>query len=74
MARWNLAEPGTTNRVLAMKTDLEGNLVLAGDLSETNGATRYTLLKYTPEGRLLWAAGYASAEFPPNQVRAFDLD
>jgi len=74
VARWNLAEAGTTNRVLGMKADRQGSLLIAGDLTQTNGNTRYTLLKYTPDGRLLWATGYASAEFPPNQVRGFDVD
>lgn len=74
VARWNLPETGSTNRVLGMKADRDGNLLIAGDLTETNGNTRYTLLKYTPDGRLLWATGYASAEFPPNQIRGFDVD
>lgn len=74
VARWNLAEPKTVCRVLGMKADGEGNLLVAGDLIETNGATRYLLLKFAPSGQLLWATNYASTNAISNTVRGFATD
>jgi len=57
-----------------MKMDPGGDLVIAGDLTETNRTTRYLLLKYTPSGNLLWQRDYISEYVPTNLVRGFAID
>lgn len=36
--------------------------------------TAYFLLRFAPTGQLLWATNYASLDYPPNQLHAFDVD
>ncbi len=63
----------STNQPVAMALDGAGNLVIAGQGNGANGDSDYVVLKYAPDGALLWHATYAASQ-TNDQVRAMALD
>jgi len=64
----------STNQVVRMSLDGQGNIVLAGSATGAAGDYDYLTLKYAPDGRLLWSARYASVSNLDDQVHAMGLD
>ncbi len=63
----------STNQPVAMALDTAGNLLIGGQGSSANGDSDYVILKYDPNGTLLWQTSYVAS--PTNdQVRAMVVD
>jgi hypothetical protein len=71
LARSSLANKGT-NQAVALALDKDGNVIVCGHGTSTNGDFDYLALKYSPTGTRLWVSRYAS---PTNdQVRSMVVD
>ncbi len=71
IARHTLSPIGT-NQAVAMSLDNDGNILIGGHGTSTNGDFDYVALKYAPSGSLLWNARYAGAG--DDQVRSMKVD
>lgn len=71
VARYTASTIGT-NQAVAMALGKDGNVIIAGHGTSTNGDFDYLAIKYSPSGTQLWAARYSS---PANdQVRSMAVD
>ena len=71
IARHTLS-PSGTNQAVAMSLDRDGNILIGGHGTSTNGDFDYVTLKYSPSGLLLWQARYVGAG--DDQVRSMKVD
>jgi uncharacterized delta-60 repeat protein len=70
-ARYTVSDVGT-NQALALALDKDGNAIVGGHGTTTNGDFDYVILKYSPGGVLMWTARYGS---PTNdQIRSMAVD
>jgi hypothetical protein len=64
----------STNQVVALRLDAEGNILIAGSSTGAAGDYDYLVLKYGPDGRRMWVARHASLNNGDDQLRAMALD
>ena len=69
--RHTLSAAGT-NQPVAMALDRDGNIIVSGHGTSTNGDFDYVALKYSPGGSLLWQSRYAG--IGDDQVRSMKVD
>ena len=72
VARYNAGTNVGTEPKIAL--DAQGNIVVAGHGTSTNGDYDYLILKYSPTGAQQWAARFDSAPGTNDQVRALAVD
>jgi hypothetical protein len=72
VARYNGGPTIGTNVSIALAP--QGNLVVAGHGTSTNGDYDYLILKYSPNGTLLWSSRYDSAPGSNDLLRALAVD
>jgi uncharacterized delta-60 repeat protein len=71
IARHTISAIGT-NQAVGMVLDKEGNIIVAGHGTSTNGDFDYVTVKYSTSGTQLWATTFASPT--DDQVRSMTLD
>src|SRR5207247_1287122 len=74
VARYNGAFTNKDHRAVAMALDGHGNIYVGGSSQNSNNDYDYALLKYAPNGALLWAARYASTNGGNDKVTGLALD
>ncbi len=72
--RYNGGFAGKTNAPLAMKLDAAGNIYVAGSSQNVSNFFDYTVLKYSPNGTLQWAARYSPTNGGTSPPNGFALD
>jgi len=74
LAAYNGGLTEGTNRAVAMALDSQGNVVVAGSSTGEAGDFDYVVLKYAPNGSLVWANRYDSPDHGQDEVKAMKLD
>ena len=63
-----------TNQAVKMALDSAGNIYVLGFSQNTNTNLGYVTIKYSPNGKQLWAARYDDTNYPTASPSAFALD
>jgi hypothetical protein len=73
-ARYENGLPAKSHKPVGIVRDNDGNLVVAGTSTSANNDGDYVLLKYAPNGTLLWSTRYNSTNTFDDQLASFAVD
>jgi hypothetical protein len=73
IARYNGGLNRTTNQVVAMQLDGQGNILVSGSSTGAAGDYDYLTLKYAPNGTRLWVNRHPSLNNGDDQARAMAI-
>jgi len=74
VARYNNGILNGTNQAVKMALDPAGNIYVTGFSQNTNTNLGYVTIKYTPNGKQVWATRYDSTNYPAATPSSFALD